>query len=135
MSAVEEFEFSHCDIYNRCEQHITEQGGVVRVTGLDLAPRGTLARIKTELADASRQIARLQSGEIIESDLLTAVDMLALAEARIRELEAELAERRALDADVRALANYCWRGRGTLRSAIATAQRLLAATWMGGMGE
>jgi len=88
-----------------------------------------------ELADANRQIARLQSGEIIESDLLTAVDMLELAEARIRELEAELDERRARDEDVRALASYCWRGRGTLRSAVATAQRLLATKWLGGTGE
>ena len=67
-----------------------------------------------ELADANRQIARLQSGEIIESDLLTAVDMLALAEARIRELEAELDERRERDEDVNARA---------------------AAKWLGGMGE
>jgi len=50
--------------------------------------------LETELADANRQIARLQSGAIIESDLLTAVDMLALAEARIRELEAELKQHR-----------------------------------------
>jgi len=70
-----------------------------------------------------------------EAILVEALDAGEAAIARVAELEAELAERRALDADVRALANYCWRGRGTLRSAIATAQRLLAATWMGGMGE
>jgi len=53
-----------------------------------------IRELETELADANRQIARLQSGEIIESDLLTAVDMLALAEAQVRELGAEIKQHR-----------------------------------------
>lgn len=52
--------------------------------------------LQNDILSLNRQIARLQSGNIIESDLLTAVDDLWLVQSRIRELEAYRTESRRL---------------------------------------